>query len=188
MGAGLLGFSSSRMQPLEAALFTAVIALAAALVVGIVWPHLQSRRAAPPIPAPSPTPAGLGGVAPMTVARAALVCPVCHREYEAGLQFCPYDARDLVRITDPAARGTAPGAACPTCKRSYDGSKKFCAFDGDELVPVATLASGATGPGGEVRPLVFAGSLGKICPSCSRRYQSDATFCGRDGAELVSVN
>ena len=93
----------------------------------------------------------------------------------------------LVRIADPAARGTAPGAACPTCKRSYDASKKFCAFDGEELVPLATIA-GAAAAAGDLPPLAFAGSLGKICPSCSRRYQSDATFCGRDGAELVSVN
>ena len=30
--------------------------------------------------------------------------------------------------------------------------------------------------------------MGKICPHCSRRYESDATFCGRDGSALVSVN
>jgi hypothetical protein len=175
------------MQPLEAALFTAVIALAAALVVGIVWPHLRSRRSAVPAPvAPPATPPAAGAMATAT-AGAALVCPACHREYEAGLQFCPYDARDLVRIADPAARGTAPGTACPTCKRSYEGSKKFCAFDGDELVPLSTI-DGAAGAAGNLPPLAFAGSLGKICPSCSRRYQSDATFCGRDGAELVSVN
>jgi hypothetical protein len=32
------------------------------------------------------------------------------------------------------------------------------------------------------------GNFGKICPICSRRFESDATFCGRDGSELVSVN
>jgi hypothetical protein len=31
-------------------------------------------------------------------------------------------------------------------------------------------------------------SMGKICPHCSRRYESEATFCGRDGSALVSVN
>jgi hypothetical protein len=30
--------------------------------------------------------------------------------------------------------------------------------------------------------------LGKICPHCAQRYESEATFCGRDGSELVSVN
>ena len=37
-------------------------------------------------------------------------------------------------------------------------------------------------------PAALAGALGKICPICSRRFESDATFCGRDGSELVSVN
>jgi len=36
--------------------------------------------------------------------------------------------------------------------------------------------------------MAFAGGLGKICPNCSRRYESEATFCGRDGEELVPVN
>jgi hypothetical protein len=30
--------------------------------------------------------------------------------------------------------------------------------------------------------------LGKICPNCSRRYESEATFCGLDGEQLVIVN
>ena len=30
--------------------------------------------------------------------------------------------------------------------------------------------------------------LGKICPHCAKRYDSEATFCGHDGSELVSVN
>ena len=33
-----------------------------------------------------------------------------------------------------------------------------------------------------------AGVMGKICPNCSHKYELDATFCGRDGAELVVVN
>jgi hypothetical protein len=111
------------------------------------------------------------------------VCPACHREYEPGLQFCPYDARDLVMAGDPAARAPTPGLTCPTCSRSYDAGKKFCAFDGEELVPL-TLAVGAN----QAVVRTFAGALGKICPNCSRRYESDATFCGRDGAELVAVN
>jgi hypothetical protein len=68
--------------------------------------------------------------------------------------------------------------------------KRFCPFDGDELVPL-TLAVGSAG----VPAALGVGGLGvgielmgKICPHCSRRYESDATFCGRDGAALVSVN
>ena len=84
--------------------------------------------------------------------------------------------------------------------------KRFCPFDGDELVPltlavgsppvqvtlsatVAGIASvagmaGVAG-GASVASVVM---MGKICPHCSRRYESDATFCGRDGSALVSVN
>jgi hypothetical protein len=171
------------MQPLEVALSAAVIALAVTLVGAIVWPHLKARRAPAAVPVLAPA-AGVAVASAAPLSVVGLICPACHREYEPGLQFCPHDARDLVRIGDPAARGTAPGAACPNCKRSYDASKKFCAFDGEELVPLATLGAGA----GDLPPASIAGSLGKICPSCSRRYESEATFCGRDGAELVSVN
>ena len=81
--------------------------------------------------------------------------------------------------------------------------KRFCPFDGDELVPL-TLAwgrarrdaveAGASAAGGIAAAPSASSSvasvelMGKICPHCSRRYESDATFCGRDGAALVSVN
>jgi len=29
---------------------------------------------------------------------------------------------------------------------------------------------------------------GKICPTCGERYDGEATFCGKDGTELVPVN
>ena len=62
--------------------------------------------------------------------------------------------------------------------------KRFCPFDGDDLVPL-TVALGGQG----VPPAFGMGvGMGKICPHCSRRYESDATFCGRDGSALVSVN
>jgi predicted amidophosphoribosyltransferase len=132
-----------------------------------------------------------------------LVCPACQREYDAGLQFCPHDARELVPAGDPAARAAVPGMTCPGCRRSFDGMKRFCPFDGDELVPL-TLAVGSRAPspmsggvsvgggvgvGGSIGvDIANIGLLGKICPHCSRRYESDATFCGRDGSALVSVN
>ena len=140
-----------------------------------------------------------------------LVCPACQREYDAGLQFCPHDARELVPAGDAAARGAAPGVTCPNCRRAFDATKRFCPFDGDELVPLTLAlgsaaggtALGATGVGGisavggspgaadvasVASAAAAAGMMGKICPHCSRRYESDATFCGRDGASLVSVN
>lgn len=172
------------MQPLEVALFAAVIALSLALVVAIVWPHVRSRGPLVPVPEPASPSGGVAVASSTPLVALPLVCPACHREYEPGLAFCPHDARDLVKLSDPAARGTAPGAACPSCKRSYDAAKKFCAFDGEELVPLVTFGSHP----GDLPPASLAVSLGKICPSCSRRYASEATFCGRDGAELVAVN
>jgi predicted amidophosphoribosyltransferase len=139
-----------------------------------------------------------------------LVCPACQREYDPGLQFCAHDARELVPATDPAARATAPGMTCPNCRRSFDAMKRFCPFDGDELVPLTLALGSPSGPSALSATASMAGvasvvsgpdiatgasvasvsmmMMGKICPHCSRRYDSDATFCGRDGSSLVSVN
>jgi predicted amidophosphoribosyltransferase len=182
------------MQPIEVAVFGAVVAFAAGLIGFLLW---RARRAA-----------RTASVRPRAVAAHAagapgMVCPACQREYEAGLQFCPHDARELIPAGDPAARAPAPGMTCPGCRRSFDGAKRFCPFDGDELVPL-TLAIGSRAPsavGGGVSvgtgvgvgasvgvDIANIGLLGKICPHCSRRYENDATFCGRDGSALVSVN
>ena len=203
------------MQPIEIALFGAVVALAAGLIGYLLWPFARARRAAT-----NKRRTGASRTRPMVAAADApapsLVCPACQREYDAGLQFCPHDARELLPAGDAAARGAAPGVTCPNCRRAFDATKRFCPFDGDELVPL-TLALGsaaggtslgAAGVGGinavgglpgaaDVASLAGAaaaagsggaGMMGKICPHCSRRYDSDATFCGRDGASLVSVN
>jgi hypothetical protein len=174
------------MQPVEIALFVVVAALAVALIAYAVRPHLKARQSEKrPDQPPELGQAGMD----LRARGPALICPACHRDYAPGLRFCPHDARDLIPATDPIARAAGTGATCPTCKRSFDAGKKFCAFDGEELVPLPLAiggvdAAGAAGAGAGV----FLGGLGKICPSCSRRYESDATFCGRDGAELVSGN
>ena len=184
------------MQPIEVALFGAVIALAAGLIGYILWPFARARRKRAGVPQATGR-AGVSGPG--------LVCPACQREYGAGLQFCPHDARELMPVTDPAARAAVPGMTCPACRRSFDALKRFCPFDGDELVPL-TLAVGAAGRAasamggmGAMGAMGAIGTIGigigidielmgKICPHCSRRYESDATFCGRDGSALVSVN
>lgn len=180
------------MQPIEIALFGAVFALAAGLIGYILWLRARTRgaRAA----AGSRGRAGSGARGSAESAAPRLVCPACQREYDAGLQFCPHDARELVPVSDPAARAAAPGTTCPSCRQSFDAMKRFCPFDGDELVPL-TLAVGSAGGPAALGAGGLAGGLGigvelmgKICPHCSRRYESDATFCGRDGAALVSVN
>jgi len=167
------------MQPIEIALCGAVITLAAGLIGYLLWPVARARRMARAAAA-----GGAVGTRDRDVPGPLLVCPACQREYEAGLQFCPHDARELMPITDPAARAAAPGMACPSCKRSFDAMKRFCPFDGDDLVPLTV----ALGPSGGPPAFGMGVGMGKICPHCSRRYESDATFCGRDGSALVSVN
>src|SRR5262245_43958132 len=191
------------MQPIEIGLFGAVIGLAAALIGYILWPFARARRAAR---RGTGRPAAAGAHAASGAEPPTLVCPACQREYDAGLQFCPQDARELVPASDPAARAAAPGMTCPSCRRSFDAMKRFCPFDGDELTPLtlslgapsgaAAVAAGSVGGFGGAGAMGAMGamgigsigSMGKICPHCSRRYESDATFCGRDGAALVSVN
>ena len=179
------------MQPIEVALFGVVIALAAGLLGYILWPFARARRKRAGVPQATgrPTASGPG-----------LVCPACQREYAAGLQFCPHDARELMPVSDPAARAAVPGTTCPACRRSFDALKRFCPFDGDELVPLTLAVGAAAGAAGAMGGMGAVGAMrigaigigielmGKICPHCSRRYESDATFCGRDGSALVSVN
>jgi hypothetical protein len=163
------------MQPIEIALLACVAVLALALIGTIIRPHLGARRAAADAGGQPPADPSLPSSGPP------LVCPACFRDYPAGLQFCPHDARALVPAGDPAARRAGAGASCPVCKRAFEPGKRFCSFDGEELVPLVLAVDDSA-----VTP--FAGVLVKICPSCSRRYDSDATFCGRDGEELVGVN
>ena len=193
------------MHAFELALFVVIVVLALALIGSIVRPYLRSRRSRQ-VDAQRDLPwDATADLEPRRGQRT--FCPTCHGEYPAGLQYCPYDARELVPAHDPQARALAPALTCPTCARSFDGSKRFCPFDGEELVPITLArrpgdqAAGlATGPAA-ARAGFAAGqpprrlparcsraAVGKICPHCSRRYESDATFCGRDGSELVTVN
>ncbi len=170
------------MQLVEIALFAAVAALALALIGYAVRPYLQAKRQPPARAKRFPIPRARQmelGPRPQ-----AMVCPACHRDYAPGLRFCPHDARDLVLASDPAARRAGAGVTCPTCKRSYDARQ--------EVLRLRRRGAGAVAAGARWRrsggAAVFAGVLGKICPNCSRRYESEATFCGRDGEELVPVN
>src|SRR5438128_8105770 len=143
------------MQPIEIALFGAVIALAAGLIGYILWPFARARRAArvTAVHRRASVAHAAGREAPPAI----LVCPACQREYEPGLQFCPYDARELVPASEPAARAAAPGMACPSCRRSFDAMKRFCPFDGDELAPLMLAVRTAAG-----RAALGAGNIGGL--------------------------
>jgi hypothetical protein len=134
------------------------------------------------------------------VPRLPLACPHCGRRYVAGTTFCAADAYRLVAAAEGASAESAPqGGKCPRCRRAYEPGLRFCAIDAEELVPLpvwqATHAEGGlhldgeeiTGTGGAAARVYLHGD-GKICPLCATKYDLEALFCGRDGAELVTVN
>lgn len=58
--------------------------------------------------------------------------------------------------------------------------------DGSELVPVSLYE--ATRSDADAESSGPTGVMAKICPQCRSRHDLAATFCGRDGAELVAIN
>ncbi|MDB4969607.1 MAG: hypothetical protein JWN44_5296 [Myxococcales bacterium] len=129
-----------------------------------------------------------------------MACPACRRSYPSGTVYCPVDACRLVATGEGAsAERGSPGGKCPRCRRVYDAGTRFCAVDADELVPLplwqASHAEASAHAEGEeaagrvssTGAVHFHGE-GKICPVCAAKYDLEATFCGRDGSELVTVN
>jgi predicted nucleic acid-binding Zn ribbon protein len=94
--------------------------------------------------------------------------------------------------------GVAPRSMeCPTCGAAYPAGAAFCNDDGSPLAPstkappastevpspVATSAAPSTSAPTKPRP-----PPQKICPTCGDMFPDDATFCGKDGTQLVPVN
>jgi RNA polymerase subunit RPABC4/transcription elongation factor Spt4 len=112
-------------------------------------------------------------------------CPVCRREFDSHLRFCPYDATSLIpapqmldRIGDPS-RTTS---VCPTCRRAFEGKVRFCPHDGSDLVSASLTVGHGHSDGDDDHEGV------KICPECRDRYGFAASFCGKDGVQLVVLN
>jgi DNA-directed RNA polymerase subunit M/transcription elongation factor TFIIS len=125
-----------------------------------------------------------GAIALQTSTQGPMACPACRREFDAGVKFCPQDARRLVPSAELAERARSSGSVCPRCKRAYDAGVRFCAHDAEELVPAA-LWETTQGKKTQAAPT---GIVAKICPQCQNRYDLAMTFCSRDGAELVTIN
>ena len=125
-------------------------------------------------------------------------CSACRRSYPAGTIYCPIDANRLVATgAGAAAERAAGGGKCPRCRRVYDAGTRFCAIDAEELVPLplwqASHAEGGLHVDADEAAAARAGAVhfhgeGKICPVCAAKYDLEASFCGRDGSELVTVN
>ncbi|MCG8420160.1 MAG: hypothetical protein MJE77_19695 [Proteobacteria bacterium] len=145
-----------------------------------------------------------------------MACPACRREFDVGLQFCPYDATRLVpaaQMLDHLRERRQSGRVCPNCHRAFENSVSYCPHDGSDLVPLAlhdtacdhihdtdrmarrpaaSLREGSASHSPPGRPAGAAAedsvAEAKICPRCRGRYEYTALFCGRDGAELVVLN
>jgi hypothetical protein len=142
-------------------------------------------------PGPARVSPGGGPSGALAVARSeAMACPTCHRQYEPLLEFCPRDARRLVPLSQLDRRSS--GSVCPACRRGAEPGTRFCPQDGAELIPLSLFeatrvdvdqdAGESTDLGGPT------GVIAKICPQCRSRHDLAATFCGRDGSELVAIN
>lgn len=109
------------------------------------------------------------------------LCPVCLKEYQRPLAFCPHDGTALVDRT--SLRAASPQPVCPVCRKGFGLGAKVCPDHGEELVPLAGLDVGARGA-------LFAkrGPIHKICPTCGDKFEGQATFCGKDGTVLVPMN
>lgn len=117
-----------------------------------------------------------------------MVCPACRREFEPRLRFCPFDASRLVpapQMLERMSEGHRRGVACPHCGRAFEGRVRSCPHDGADLIPMsvyqATHAAHAAHDHDD-------GMVAKICPECQGRYGYAASFCGKDGVELVVLN
>jgi hypothetical protein len=155
-------------------------------------PPVAPRSAArPAAAAPARSVSSSGGLAMVAasapVASGPVVCPACRRELPAGLRYCPHDARRLVpkdELLRNAELLRASGAVCPRCRRTCEPGVRTCPHDAEELIPVAVWEATR----GRRAPQPPTGVVGKICPQCAGRYDLASTFCGRDGAELVTIN
>jgi hypothetical protein len=151
-----------------------------AVLLGIAtWLAWRRRR-----PAPRPL---------LQAQRAAqgMICLSCLRQYDPGTVYCSVDARRLVPRNEAPER-RSPGAHCPRCHRAFDPGTRYCPIDAEDLIPQALWET--THPPndhdhdhGDDTGEAEDGS-GKICPVCAAKYGLGASFCGRDGSELVTVN
>jgi len=77
---------------------------------------------------------------------------------------------------------------CPQCREVFSPGSAFCATDGAALVPAPRTRVSLSRV--TVPPATDAPSerTAKVCPTCGERFDDAATFCGRDGTQLVIVN
>lgn len=144
-----------------------------------------------------------------------MVCPACRREFDSHLRYCPHDATRLIpapQVLARLAQRRRSVRVCPRCRSTYSGAMRFCPQDGNELLPIAAYKRARSAgsahehehehshehehehkhshepTAGHEHTDDADGEIGKICPECRGRYRYGASFCGKDGVELVVLN
>ena len=154
-----------------------LVAFAVALFGGVALVVRRARKARRPPPL-------LRAVA----ATGATTCPSCLREFPQGTLYCSHDARKLVSVEEVTERRSA-GVRCPRCRRAFEAGTRYCPLDAEELMPQSVWeATHAHTHDHDHDDPDGTDSSGKICPVCAAKYGLEATFCGKDGSELVTVN
>ena len=172
-----MGLAAAAIASALAAPLTIAAAVVALLLIAIFQVRRRARRKELPAPAPALAirPAGL------------MVCPSCMREFPSGTTYCAIDARKLLPAEETGER-RSPGMRCPRCRRAFEGGTKYCPIDAEELVPQAIWEATHGQEPEHDHSDHDGGSDGKICPVCAAKYGIEASFCGKDGSELVTVN
>ena len=120
-----------------------------------------------------------------------MACPSCRREFDSHLKFCPHDATRLIpapQMLLAISEQKSSGHICPHCRRTYDGPIRFCPHDGHDLVLIADFRAHGDSPRPHRHEDDPEHGSAKICPECRGRYRYGASFCGKDGVELVVLN
>lgn len=120
-----------------------------------------------------------------------VVCPMCTREFDGDLRYCPHDATRLVStpaLLAHATKKSKPNHICPACRRVFDASVRYCPHDGADLLPVTMSRAISVAPEHHSHDDDDPDEIGKICPECRVRYRYGVVFCGKDGVELVVLN
>jgi hypothetical protein len=112
-------------------------------------------------------------------------------ELAPGLRYCPHDAARLVPAPQMLERSHGKhhkSSICPSCRRAFEGRIRFCPHDGSDLLPVGLYQATHDRSHDHDHGDGEGGIIAKICPECQNRYGYTATFCGKDGVELVVLN
>ena len=124
-----------------------------------------------------------------------LVCDACSALTPIGVPQCKrcgaevaLDPRPRLKAKPqpqpPPAAIESSGVSCSKCGTAVKPGTRFCPHDAEELI-AAQLWEATHGKRHDPVPT---GIFAKICPQCATRYDLATTFCGRDGAELMTIN